>query len=249
MHAIMAEPGAGTVRAEPGQGAWAARRRRWSCRPAAGAPTAPHTPGPSGHPGGGRPASRDLVRRPWPRWAGPRAGGSGARQSSAAGRPSTSQVRRATCWWPTLVRCSRSGLQARVSLSARIDHRSTRSQPWVVGDPPQVHVVGGDPAAQQPDHREHARIEAGEDEHPAADGLQRGHRGIELRGQLVHVGPAQDVVTARGQAHQVRGQLDGARHLLGDHLGQQLAADGQVGVPEPGHLPGQHGGHPVGPAA
>ena len=53
---------------------------------------------------------------------------------------------------------------------------------------------------------------------------------------------------ARGQADQVGCQFDGARHLLGDDLAQQLAPDGQVGVPEPGPLRGQGAGHPVGPA-
>ena len=33
-----------------------------------------------------------------------------------------------------------------------------------IGDRAQVHVVGGDPAAQQPDDREHPRVEAGEDD-------------------------------------------------------------------------------------
>ena len=104
--------------------------------------------------------------------------------------------------------------------------------PAGVGDAAQVHVVGGDPAPQQPDHREHARIEAGEDEHPAARRLQLGHGRLERGGQRVHVGAAQDVVPARGQADQVRRQLDGPRHLLGHDLAEKLPADGQVGVAE-----------------
>ena len=56
-------------------------------------------------------------------------GDRGARQSPVTGTPSTSQARRATRRWPSVVRCSRSGLQARVSLSTRMDHRSTRSHP------------------------------------------------------------------------------------------------------------------------
>ena len=150
-------------------------------------------------------------------------GSRGVRQSSVTGTPRTSQARRATRRWPSVVRCSRSRLQARGSFSTRMDHRSTRSHPQVVGDAAQVHVVRGDPAAQQPDHREHARIEAGEDEHAAARRLQLGHGRLELRRQHVHVGAAQDVVPARGQADQVRCQLDGARQLLGDDLAQQLA--------------------------
>ena len=120
--------------------------------------------------------------------------------------------------------------------------------PGIVGDAAQVHVVRRDPAAQQPDHREHARIEAGEDDHPAACRLQLGHGRLELRGECVHVGPAEDVVPARGQADQVRCQFDGPRHLLGHDLAEQLPSDGQVGVPEPGPPRGQGVGHPVGPA-
>jgi hypothetical protein len=101
-----------------------------------------------------------------------------------------------------------------------------------IGDAAQVHVVGGDPAAQQPDDREHARVEAGEDEHPAARRLQLGHGRLEHGGQRVHVGAAQDVVPARGQADQVRRQLDGPRHLVGDDLAEELPPDGQVGVAE-----------------
>ena len=60
--------------------------------------------------------------------------------------------------------------------------------------------------------------------------------------------PSQDVVPARRQADQAGCQFDGARQLLGHDLAQQLSADGQVGVPEPGPLRGQDPGHPVGPA-
>src|SRR5690606_41097570 len=40
----------------------------------------------------------------------------------------------------------------------------------------------------------------------------------------------------------------GERHLLLHHLPQQLAADREVGVPEPGSEGRQPFGHPVGPA-
>jgi len=121
--------------------------------------------------------------------------------------------------------------------------------PAGVGDAAQVHVVGGDPAPQQPDHREHARVEAGEDEHPAARRLQLGHGRLERGGQRVRIGAAQDVVPARGQADQVRRQLDGPRHLLGHDLAEELPADGQVGVADSGALGGQGAGYQVGPAA
>jgi hypothetical protein len=119
--------------------------------------------------------------------------------------------------------------------------------PIFVGDAAQVHVVRGDPAPEQAYHREHARIEAGEDEHPAACRLQLGHGRLEQRGECVHVGPAQDVVPARGQADQVGGQFDSPRQLLGDDLAEEFPPDGQVGVAEPGPLRGQDAGHPVGP--
>ncbi len=54
---------------------------------------------------------------------------------------------------------------------------------------------------------------------------------LQVRGEPVGIGAeAQQVVAAGDQAHQVRtgGQRD--RHLLGQHLGQQPAADGEVRV-------------------
>ena len=117
-----------------------------------------------------------------------------------------------------------------------------------VGDSPQVHVVGGDPAAQQPDDREHARVEAGEDEHPAADGLQPATAGSNCAASLSTSDPRRMSLPPAATLTRSGAMLDGARHLLGHDLGQQLAADGQVGVPEPGRLFGQCRGHPVGPA-
>ena len=83
-------------------------------------------------------ASSRRAASHWARFAGPEArtaggsgsGGNAARQSSATGTPRTSQVRRATRRWPSVLRCSRSGLQARGSFSTRMDHRSTRLQPY-----------------------------------------------------------------------------------------------------------------------
>jgi hypothetical protein len=58
----------------------------------------------------------------------------------------------------------------------------------------------------------------------------------------------QDVVAARGDADQIGRHLDRPRHLLLRYLAQQLAAYGQVGVPQAGLVHGQLVGEPVGPA-
>ena len=64
-----ADRGAAMLRRGAGRGAWAALRRRWTCRPPAAAPRGRRTPWPSGRPGGARPAT-GSARASWRRGAG-----------------------------------------------------------------------------------------------------------------------------------------------------------------------------------
>jgi hypothetical protein len=113
-----------------------------------------------------------------------------------------------------------------------------------------VHVVGGDPAAKQPQQRDADRVEAGEHQHPAAGLAQPGHGRVEQLGQRVRVtaGP-QDVVAAARDADQGRRHGHRGRHLLGHDLPQQLAAHRKVGVPHVRVFGRQQARQPVGPAA
>src|SRR5581483_9231330 len=118
----------------------------------------------------------------------------------------------------------------------------------LVGDRAQVHVVRGDPPAQHPDHRKGERVEAGEDQHAAARRPQAGHARVELGRQRVHLGAAQEVVSASGDTDHVGGHGDRRLDLLGDYVPHQIAADREVRVTEAGNLGGQCHGDAVGPA-
>jgi len=113
-----------------------------------------------------------------------------------------------------------------------------------------VHVVGRDPAPQQPHHREADQVGPGEHEHPAAGGAEPGDGGVEDLGQRVGVtAGADDVVSAGRERHQARRQGDGGGHLLGHDLPDQLAPDREVGVLKSRVLGSDQPGQPVGPAA
>ena len=126
-------------------------------------------------------------------------------------------------------------------------HRPQVDQQAVVagGDDPQVRVERGRLAADHPDQREQAGVEPGEQQHPAARRAQPLDGVVERLGQDVGVGTRpEQVVAARGQADQVGPHGHGRGHLVLDHLGQHLAADGQVGVAQARRA----GRHPLGGA-
>jgi hypothetical protein len=116
-----------------------------------------------------------------------------------------------------------------------------------LGDRPQMHVERGHLAADEPEHRE-ARLEAGE-HHDLAAGHQQGpHDLIEGLRKLVGIGTrAEHVVAARGDADQIGCHRDRLRHLFLGYLAQQLAADGQVRVPQARAGSGEMLGEPVRP--
>jgi len=68
-----------------------------------------------------------------------------------------------------------------------------------VGDRAQVHVVGRDPAPQQPHDREPDQVGPGEQEHPAAGRAEPGDRAVEDLGQRVRVTAGADDVVAAGR--------------------------------------------------
>jgi hypothetical protein len=114
-----------------------------------------------------------------------------------------------------------------------------------------VSVVGGDLAAQVPEHRDATGVEAGGHEDGAGRGGQGRDRALEALGDLVGVGArADDVVAARAERHQVGRETDRLRDLVGHDLVEQLPAHGEVGVGEVAFWPpvGEEHREPVGPA-
>ncbi|GAA3292487.1 hypothetical protein GCM10020295_11940 [Streptomyces cinereospinus] len=112
-------------------------------------------------------------------------------------------------------------------------------------------VVGGDLAAQVPQHGDAPGVEAGRHQHGSRGCGQRGDRPFEALRHVVRVGAeAQDVVAAGAEGDQVRREFGGPWHLLGHDLVEQPAAYGEIGVLEValGSAVREQYGEPVGPA-
>ena len=236
-------PGGGGVRGGRGRGAWGTCRRRWRRRPGGGGPRARRSRGPTGRRGAGPPAT------PGPAPGGPLDGRervAPARLDRDADFLGRAQRHPAVSF--------RGQVQPILAPHARVaehPHRPQVDQEAVMlaGDGPQVRVEDGGPAADHPDEREQARIESGEDQHPAPGRAQLLDGGVEGLGQQVRVDPGpQQVVAAGGDRDQVRAHGRGRGDLFVQDLGQHLAADGEVGVAQVGLLRGQHLGQPVSPA-
>ena len=90
-----------------------------------------------------------------------------------------------------------------------------------------------------------------EQDHVGARGAQLADHPVELGNQTGRVGlAAQHVVTARGEAHQIRPHGQRGRELFGDHLIEEPAADGEVRIPETGSdVDREPGSDQIGPAA
>jgi hypothetical protein len=118
-------------------------------------------------------------------------------------------------------------------------------------DRPQRGVGDRDPPARAADDRRLPRVDAGREQDVGARGPEPHHGVLQRGGQPVGVGAgAQQVVAAGDQADQVRPRGQRHRHLLLDHLTQQSAADGEVGVLQVTVGRGRQVlGQPVGPAA
>lgn len=129
----------------------------------------------------------------------------------------------------------------------QVEHRAAVA----VGDRAHMPVVRRDLAAQVLEDRDVPGVEAGGHHDRADGGGQSGHGLLEALRDVVGVGSGtDDVVAAGGEGHQVRGQFDGARELVLHDLVEELAAYGEVRVPE-GVLGGpvvQEDGETVGPA-
>lgn len=111
----------------------------------------------------------------------------------------------------------------------QVEHRTAVP----VGNGPHMTVVRGDLAAQMPQHGHATGVETGRDHDRADLGGEPGDRPLEALGDLVGVGAGpDDVVAARAERDQVRGQFDGLRKLVLDYLVEQFAAHGEVRVVE-----------------
>ncbi len=102
-----------------------------------------------------------------------------------------------------------------------------------VRDGPYMPVVRGDLAPQVLQHRDAAGVEAGRHHDGADGGGEVGDRALEALRDLVGVGAGpDDVVAARAEGDQVRGEFLGPPELVVDDLVEQLPAHGEVGVGE-----------------
>ena len=101
------------------------------------------------------------------------------------------------------------------------------------GDAADVLVVDGDPAADLAEQGVLDAVDAGEQHHPGTGPTQPGDRLLVAGHQRVDVdlGPHQ-VVAARVKRDEVGFERERGVELLGEHLAEQLAADGEVGVAE-----------------
>jgi hypothetical protein len=98
-------------------------------------------------------------------------------------------------------------------------------------DRPQRGVGHRDPPAGAAQDRRLPRVHPGRQQHVGAGGPETSDGVLQVGGQPVGVGAGpQQVVAAGDQAHQVRPGVQRDRHLLGEHLREQPAADGQVRV-------------------
>jgi len=116
-------------------------------------------------------------------------------------------------------------------------------------DLPHVHAEYRSLAAHQAQHGKRPGVESGERQDGTPGPGQPRYRGPKGRGDLIGVrARLEQVVSASGEAHQVRRHRDRRRNLLAEHVTDQFAADRQVRVLQAGAMARKVPGEPVGPA-